>query len=71
MKESYPLTVDQRNTLAQELSEVREKIESISILARACFGERSQFSIRAEETLAALQRLEWALERQLAVGQSA
>jgi len=30
---------------------------------RACYGENSQVAIRADETLCALQRFNWELER--------
>jgi hypothetical protein len=58
------MTVQQRQLLTQDLAETRGKLEGILDLVRTVFGEDSDAFIRAQEVDAALQRLEWALERQ-------
>ena len=57
------MTVQQRQLLKQDLEELRAKLNDIVALVRTCYGETAEALIRAEETAAALKRLEWALER--------
>jgi uncharacterized coiled-coil DUF342 family protein len=57
-------TGQQRQMLNQNLAEVRGRLENIISFVQACFGEESNALIRAEEARNALQRLEWALERE-------
>jgi hypothetical protein len=42
---------------------VEERLQDVAILMRVCYGEESHAVTRADETLAALQRLKWELER--------
>ena len=65
MAERHPMTVQQRQLLKQDLAELREKLTDVVSLIRACYGETTEPVIRAGEAAAALQRLEWALEREL------
>jgi hypothetical protein len=58
-----PLTNDQAVQLRHDLTLVEERLQDIAILMRISYGEESQPVIRADETVAALQRLKWALER--------
>ena len=59
----HPLTAAQRTQLDQDLRYVEERLQDITVLMRACYGDGSQAAIRAEETSATLQRLKWELER--------
>jgi Trm5-related predicted tRNA methylase len=61
--DARPLTAEQEVQLRRDLALVEERLQDIAILMRVCYGEDSQAVIRADETAAALQRLEWALER--------
>jgi hypothetical protein len=49
--------------LHDDLAAVEEKLHAIASSMRACYGEDSQVAIRADETLCALQRFNWELER--------
>ena len=64
MAEPYPMTIQQRQVLKQDLAELREKLAEVINLIRTCYGENKEPFVRAEETAAALQRLEWVLERE-------
>jgi hypothetical protein len=59
----HPLTDEQAVRLRRDLTVVEERVQDIAILMRICYGEESQTVIRADETVGALQRLKWALER--------
>ena len=67
MAERNPMTFQQRQVLKQDLAELREKLAEVVSLIHACYGEKQEPFVRAEETAAALQRLEWALEREESV----
>jgi hypothetical protein len=59
----HPLTVEQRRRLDQDIAIVQERLQNISALMHACYGDESQAAIRADEITGALQRLKWELER--------
>ena len=59
----YPLTIEQRAQLREDVALIEERVQGIIVLMRACHGEQSQAAIRAEETAGALQRFKWELER--------
>jgi hypothetical protein len=59
----YPLTRQQKTKLREDLSAVEELLQGIAVLMRACHGEDSQVTIRADEMLCGLQRFSWELER--------
>ena len=59
----HPLTREQQTLLRHDLTLIEEKLQDISILMHACYGDESPAAIRADETAAALQRLKWELER--------
>jgi hypothetical protein len=67
MAERQPMSIQQRRILKQDLTELREKLAKVVSLIRACYGENKEPFVRAEETAAALQRLEWVLEREEAM----
>lgn len=71
MENRDAMTQEQRHLLELDLADVRDKLQQISSTLTACYGEESQTAVRAEETLSAFQRLQWALERQTAEGASA
>jgi hypothetical protein len=52
-----------RDTLTEDLLEVRRKVEEIALLMNACYGPKSQISFRAGEISSSIQRFEWELER--------
>jgi len=58
-----PLTIEQRYSLDQDIAAINERIQSIAVLMKACYGEDSQPAIRADQVAGALQRFKWALER--------
>ena len=58
-----PLTRQQETQLREDLSAVEELLQGVAILMRACHGEDSRVTIRADEKLCALQRFNWELER--------
>jgi hypothetical protein len=60
----YPMTEDQQQTLNQELESTVTNLEDMTILLRACYGEKDMRVVRAEEANGAVQRLIWALERE-------
>ena len=59
----YPLTPEQRNQLPADLAFVEERLQDISVLIHACYGDENQVAIRADEVGGALQRLKWELAR--------
>jgi hypothetical protein len=63
--EHFPMTTQQRGSLIQDMAEIHAKLEDIATLARSCFGADGEPCIRAEEAKDALQRLQWALNREL------
>lgn len=71
MEKRHAMTEEQRHLLEVDLADVREKLQQIASTLTACYGEQSQTAVRAEETLSAFQRLQWALERQTAEGVTA
>ena len=67
----HPLTIEQRTQLERDLNAVQERLQNITVLMHACYGDESQPAIRADEVDAALQRLKWELERMKAKTQTA
>ena len=67
MAKRHPMTIQQRQLLKKDLVELREKLAEVVSLVRVCYGENKEAFVRAEETAAALQRLEWVLEREEAM----
>ena len=67
MAERQPMSIQQRRILKQDLTELREKLAEVVSSIRAGYGENTEPFVRAEETAAALQRLEWVLEREEAM----
>jgi hypothetical protein len=64
------MTAEQRQTLMEDLAEVKDKLSAAAMLTAACYGPENRIATRAEEAAAAVQRLEWELER-FAIGETA
>jgi hypothetical protein len=65
MTERYPMTVEQRRLLQQDIAEIQEKLNDMFSLLGACYGDKADSTIRAGEAAAAVQRLEWAVGREM------
>jgi hypothetical protein len=63
MQDRYPLTVAQLRQAKEDLAAMKERAEEISQLLAAGYGPADQKAIRADELNAAIQRLQWELER--------
>jgi hypothetical protein len=63
MQDRYPLTVAQLRQAKEDLAAMKERAEEISQLLAAGYGSSDQKAIRADELNAAIQRLQWELER--------
>jgi hypothetical protein len=59
-----PLTIEQRHSLDQDIADINERIQSIALWMKDCYGEGSQPAIRADQVAGALQRFKWALDRE-------
>ena len=67
----HPPTIEERKRLDEDLGVIEERLQSIIVLMRACYGKNSNAAIRADEIAGAIQRLEWELERMQEKTQSA
>ena len=63
MPDRYPLTIAQLRQAREELAAMQERAEEISKLMTAAYGSSDPRAIRAGEVNAAIQRLQWELER--------
>jgi len=63
MATQYPLTIEQMRTMAQDLEDMKVRADEMFHLMSAGCGETDPRTVRAEELVAAIQRLQWALER--------
>ena len=61
--EHYPLTNDQLQEVQRDVLEMNARADELAQLLAAAFGEADQRTIRAKEIDAALQRLQWAMQR--------
>ncbi len=63
MDPQFPLTIDQARQINRDLAEMEVRAgEMVNLMAAGC-GESDQTTIRAQELVASVQRLKWALER--------
>ena len=63
MPSRYPLTIDQFRDMKRDLAEMQIRAtEMLNLMVAGC-GESDPRTIRAEELAAAIQRLQWAIER--------
>jgi len=63
MLDRYPLTVSQLRQAKEELAAMKQRAEEISQLMTAGYGDSDSRAIRAGELNAAIQRLQWELDR--------
>jgi hypothetical protein len=63
MQDRYPLTIAQLRQAKEDLATMHEQAEEISRLLAAGYGTSDPKTIRAGELNAAIQRLQWELER--------
>ena len=61
--EHYPITKDQLQEIQRDVLEMNARADDLAQLLAAAFGEIDQRTIRAKEIDAALQRLQWAMQR--------
>ena len=66
MPDQYPLTIAQLRQAREELAAMQERAEEISKLMTAAYGSSDPRAIRAGEVNAAIQRMQWELERSAA-----
>ena len=64
MFSEHPLKPEQVRQMARDLDEMKVRCEEMAQMTRNGFGAEDQRTIRAEELLAAIQRMQWALDRQ-------
>jgi hypothetical protein len=63
MQDRYPLTISQLRQAKEELVAMKQRAEEISQLMVAGYGDSDPRAIRAGELYAAIQRLQWELDR--------
>jgi hypothetical protein len=63
MLDRHPLTVSQLRQAKEELAAMQQRAEEISQLMTAGYGDSDPRAIRAGELNAAIQRLQWELDR--------
>jgi hypothetical protein len=63
MQDRYPLTISQLRQAREELAAMKQRAEEISQLMTAGYGDSDPRAIRAGELNAAIQRLQWGLDR--------
>ena len=66
MSDRYALTIAQLRQAREDLATIHELAEEISKLMTAGYGSSDPRAIRAGELNAAIQRLQWELERSAA-----
>jgi hypothetical protein len=71
MSSHNPLTGGQLRRVKQDIAEMRKHAEQVLQLMTAGYGESDQRTVRAGELTAAIQRLEWAIERSEQSGERA
>jgi hypothetical protein len=71
MPDRYPLTVTQIRQAKEDLAAMQERAEEISRLMTAAYGSSDPRAIRAGEVNAAIQRMQWELERSAAASADA
>jgi hypothetical protein len=63
MQDRYPLTIAQLRQAKEDLAAMKDRAEEISKLMVAGYGISDARAIRAGELNAAIQRLQWELDR--------
>lgn len=70
MFSEHPLSPEQIRQMFSDLNEMKLRAEEMAKFARGGFGAEDQRTIRAEELVAAIQRMQWAIEREGSIGAS-
>ena len=60
----YPLTLDQVRQANADICEIAQRAEELAQLLCAGYGECDSRAVRAQEAHAAIQRLQWEMDRQ-------
>jgi hypothetical protein len=60
-----PATIEQQELLKLDLAELKAKLDNLVDSIRSCHGQQSAAYMRAQEIVGAVQRLEWAIDRDL------
>lgn len=63
MKKVYHLTSEQLSQLKRDLDEMKLRTEEMANFISLDFGTEDSRTVRAQELVASVQRLQWALER--------
>jgi hypothetical protein len=63
MQDRYPLTIAQLRQAKEDLAAMKDRAEEMSRLMLAGYGISDPRTIRAGELNAAIQRLQWELDR--------
>jgi hypothetical protein len=71
MPDRYPLTITQIRQAKDDLAAMQERAEEISRLMTAAYGTSDPRAIRAGEVNAAIQRMQWELDRSAAASADA
>jgi hypothetical protein len=64
MPDHEPLSVQQLRQLHEDVAELADRAQEITTLLQASHGPEDPRAVRAQEVGAAIQRLQWAIERQ-------
>jgi hypothetical protein len=64
MSEHEPLSIQQLQQLHQDVAELADRTQEIATLLQAAHGPEDPTAVRAQEARNAIQRLQWAMERQ-------
>ena len=59
----YPLTVVQLRQLHEDLARMHSEANEITTMLTAAYGDSDERAVRASETVGAIQRLRWQIER--------
>lgn len=62
-----PMTKEQRENLNRSLARIMEILADITALLRGCYNDQDPPVWRAEEARAAMQRILWAIDRQVPI----
>jgi hypothetical protein len=64
MSEREPLSIQQVQQLHEDVAELADCAQEITTLLQAAHGPEDPIAVRAQEARNAIQRLQWAMERQ-------
>ena len=64
MPDHEPLSIRQLQQVQEDVAELTDRAEEITRLMLAAYGPEDPRAVRAQEIRAAIQRLQWAIDRQ-------